>query len=57
MLDKVIKETYLINVAISNSHNLYSTIKEKLQKYTDLKEELIRISQRNLYSTISNIHN
>jgi hypothetical protein len=28
-----------------NSHNLHSTITEKLHKYTDLKEELIRIWQ------------
>jgi hypothetical protein len=44
-LDKTIKEAYLIVVAIPNSHSLHSTITEKLQKYTDLKEELIRIWQ------------
>ena len=37
------KQTYSIDAAIPNSHNLHSTITEKLQKYTDLKEELIRI--------------
>jgi hypothetical protein len=45
ILDKTIKEAYLIVVAIPNSHSLHSTITEKLQKYTDLKEELIRIWQ------------
>jgi hypothetical protein len=37
ILHKTIKEANLIDVAIANSHNLYSTITEKLQKYTDLK--------------------
>jgi hypothetical protein len=37
ILDKTTKIAYLTNVAISNSHNLHSTITEKLQKYTDLK--------------------
>jgi hypothetical protein len=30
---------------ILNSHNLHSTITEKLQEYTDLKEVLIRAWQ------------
>jgi hypothetical protein len=38
MLDKTIKEAYLIDVAIPNGHNLYSIITEKIQKYTELKE-------------------
>jgi hypothetical protein len=44
-LTKTIKKAYLIHVAIPNSHNLHSTITEKLQKYTDLKQELISIWQ------------
>ena len=32
-------------VTIPNSHNLQSTITERLQKYTNLKEQLIRIRQ------------
>jgi hypothetical protein len=36
----------LIDVAIPNGH-FYSTITEKLHKYTDLKEELTRIRQLN----------
>jgi hypothetical protein len=47
MLDKTIKEAYLIDAAIPNSHNLYSTITEKLQKYAELKEELTGIWQLN----------
>ena len=39
------KEEYSIDVAIPNSHYLHSTITEKLQKYTDLKDELIRMWQ------------
>jgi hypothetical protein len=34
---------YLIDVAIPNSPSLHSTTTEELQKYTDLKEELIRM--------------
>ena len=43
VLDKTIKEACLTDVAIPNSHNLHSTIIEKLRKYTDLKEEFVRI--------------
>jgi len=32
-----------VDVAIPNSHNLHCTVTEKLQKYADLKEELIRM--------------
>jgi hypothetical protein len=31
MLDKILKEAYLIDEAIPNSHNLQSTITKKLQ--------------------------
>jgi hypothetical protein len=41
--DKTIKEAHSIYAAIHNSHNLHSTITEKVQKYTVLKEELVRI--------------
>jgi hypothetical protein len=37
MLDKTIKEAYLIDAAIPSSHNRYSTITKKPQKYTDRK--------------------
>jgi hypothetical protein len=58
MLDKTIKEAYLINVAIPKSHNLFSTIIQKLQKYTNLQEELTNMAPEcGLYSTISIIHN
>ena len=43
MFDKTIKQAYL--VATPNSHNLQSTLTKKLQKYTDLIEEKIRIQQ------------
>jgi len=42
VLDRTIKEAYLRDVAIPNSNSLHSTIAKKLQKYTDLKEELTR---------------
>jgi hypothetical protein len=45
MLDKIIKEAYfyLLDVSISNGHNLYSTFSERETPYTDIKEELTRI--------------
>jgi len=43
MLDKTIREAYLIYVAIRISHNFHSTITERLQKCMDFKEELVRI--------------
>jgi hypothetical protein len=49
--DKTTKETHSIDVAIPNSHNL-STITEKLQKYTDLKEEFVRIWKLKMVYTI-----
>jgi hypothetical protein len=52
LLDKTIKEAKLIDVAVSNSHNLRNTITEKLQKYTDLTEELITIWQLHTVCTI-----
>jgi hypothetical protein len=51
-LDTTIKEAYLIDVAIPNSHNLHSTIAKKFQKYTALKEGLIILIsgfRRNVY--------
>jgi len=45
ILDRPIKETYLIDVAIPNSHNLHRIITKKPQKYADLKEEVIRVWQ------------
>jgi hypothetical protein len=52
ILDKAIKDVYLIAVAIPHSHNLHSTIIKKLQKYTDLEEELTTIWQLKAAYTI-----
>jgi hypothetical protein len=51
-LKKLIKPAYLIHVAIPNSYNIYSTITEKLQTYTDIKEELTRIWELNAVYTV-----
>ena len=58
MLDKTVREAHSVTAAIPNSHNLHSTITERLQKYTDLKEELINnmATENCLYNTISAIH-
>jgi len=55
ILDKTIREACIINVAIPNIHNLHGTVVEKLQKYTDLKEELLRVkaTENGVYNTIS----
>jgi hypothetical protein len=37
ILNKTVKEVYVIDVAIPNSHNLHSTITERFHKYKDLK--------------------
>ena len=42
MLHKTTTEAHSMSAAIPNSHILHSTITQRLQKYTDLKEELIR---------------
>jgi hypothetical protein len=47
MLENTIKIAYLIYIAVPNSHNLHSTITEKLQKYTDIKVELTRMCKLN----------
>ncbi|XP_063899231.1 uncharacterized protein LOC135119187 [Helicoverpa armigera] len=41
--DKINKITYLIDIAVPNTHNLQKTIGEKITKYADLKEEVTRI--------------
>jgi hypothetical protein len=41
MLDKTMTEAHSVDAAIPNSHNLHSTVTERFQKYTALKEELI----------------
>lgn len=38
--DKINKTVYLIDIAIPNSHNIQSTISEKLSKYQDLAIEI-----------------
>jgi hypothetical protein len=43
MLDKTIKEVHSVDVAIPNSDNFHSTITEKLQEYTDLKQGLQQV--------------
>ena len=39
------KEEISVDAAIPNNHNLQSTITERLQKYKNLKAEMIRIWQ------------
>jgi hypothetical protein len=52
VLDRIIKESYLIAVANPNSPNIHSTITEKLQKYTALKKRLVRIWQLKTASVV-----
>ena len=59
VFDKTSKEAYVIDVAVSNNHNPHSTVNEKFQMYTDLKEELIRMlaTENDLYNTTSTTRN
>ncbi|XP_035453019.1 uncharacterized protein LOC118278064 [Spodoptera frugiperda] len=41
--DKIKNITYLIDIAVPNTHNLQKTIGEKISKYAELKEEVARI--------------
>ena len=43
VLGKIVKEAYLIDAAIPNSHRFHNANTEKLQMYTDLKEDFTRI--------------
>ena len=43
LIDKENKIVHIIDIAIPNTHNIQKTITEKIQKYTELKEEIIRI--------------
>ena len=52
MLDKTIKQAHSVDAAIRNSHNLYSTLTERLQQYTDWKEQLTRIQQLKTAHTV-----
>ena len=55
ILGKIIKEAHLIDVEIPNSHNLHSTVTEKLRKYTDWKEDFTRIWQLKMVYIISSV--
>ncbi|KAL0852393.1 hypothetical protein ABMA28_000587 [Loxostege sticticalis] len=43
VLDKLNKTVYFIDVAIPNTHNIKKTISDKIHKYSELKEEVLRI--------------
>ena len=47
VLKVTIKQAYLADVGIPNANKPRSTITERLQKYTDLKEELIKTRKLN----------
>ena len=60
MLDVTAKEAHSVDAAIPKSHNLHSTVTERLQQYTDWKGELTRIhtaTENGLYSTTTTNHN
>ncbi|KAJ0173906.1 hypothetical protein K1T71_010052 [Dendrolimus kikuchii] len=43
LINKTTKTGYLIDIAIPNTHNIQTTISEKLTKYTELKDEITRL--------------
>ena len=54
----MLKYAYLIDVAIPNSHNLHSTVTDRLQKYTELKKRAYKkmTTVNSRYNTNSTIH-
>jgi hypothetical protein len=52
VLNKTVKEAYVIVVVIPSSHKLSTTIAEKLHKCVELKEELARTWQLNAVYTM-----
>ncbi|XP_064074799.1 uncharacterized protein LOC135194103 [Vanessa tameamea] len=43
VVDKANKTAYLIDIAVPNTHNIKQTIADKIHKYSELKEEILRI--------------
>lgn len=43
LVNKATKAVYLIDVSVPNTHNLLRSITDKINKYTELKQEIIRI--------------
>lgn len=43
LVDKTTKTAYLIDITVPNTHNIQKAVAEKINKYTDLKEEVLRI--------------
>lgn len=43
LVNKTTKTAFLIDVTIPNTHNIQKSITEKINKYTELKEEILRI--------------
>jgi hypothetical protein len=61
LLDKTIKDAYLIYVAIPNSYTLHSTITEKHKKYTENRMRMWKLKMACIIplvpSTMGNIPN
>jgi len=58
MLDRTTKKTYLIDVAVPNTHRLYSTTAEELQNYrSERKANKDMATERGVYSIIGIISN
>jgi hypothetical protein len=53
LFDKIVIKAYSMHLAIPNIHTLYIIITEKLQKYTDLKDELTKTWQRSAVDLVS----
>lgn len=50
--DKTKRETYIIDIAVPNTHNITNTIQEKIRKYSDLKFEITRMWGMNKVYTV-----
>jgi hypothetical protein len=52
VLYKTTKAAHSVDAAIPNSHNLHSTVTERLQQYTDLRGQLTGIQQLKMVHTV-----
>ena len=58
LLDKTIKETYSVDVAVSNSHTIHSAITKKFQKIYRLERTAYKNmgNENDLYDTAGTVH-
>ena len=51
-MNKKIKKTFLIDIAVTNTHNLAKTITEKQKKYQEMENEICAMWKQNAVQVI-----